>query len=320
MKAPIARCEENKRSFEQRLAELSLVMGLAAKRRKNGNDEEHSHAEKEEATGEEMNMQDRLPVVKNDGVHTTLVVLHPSRGVPESQADLPRLAEGESFVRPATETADPPTGGNEAPIDLLVLPRLMLLRWASLLRTIELIGLADAMWMDCLQIWPPGPAQQWSNEFFENANENANDLLVNVYDWAFEPNENDEPIAFVVFRVGSNDWRWTLCAHWLQWASVRMPMAVAMCHPGPKILRSLNEIIEWGMSATTNNQTLVEWRLMGHTLVPMSQAIGGGLMHDCSTWNEIYAGEENVAAKAWNAPAEVKGSNDRTAATVHTIS
>ena len=27
MKAPIARCEENKRSFEQRLAELSLVMG-----------------------------------------------------------------------------------------------------------------------------------------------------------------------------------------------------------------------------------------------------------------------------------------------------
>ena len=73
--------------------------------------------------------------MKNDGVHTTLVVLHPSRGVPESQADLPRLAEGESFVRPATETADPPTGGNEAPIDLLVLPRLMLLRWASLLRT-----------------------------------------------------------------------------------------------------------------------------------------------------------------------------------------
>ncbi|OLQ11341.1 hypothetical protein AK812_SmicGene4823 [Symbiodinium microadriaticum] len=264
--------------------------------------EEEEEEEEEEEDEEEAAAADRLPVVKNDGVHTTLVVLHPSRGVPESQADLPRLAEGESFVRPATETADPPTGGNEAPIDLLVLPRLMLLRWASLLRT------ALRKWLRRRLISP--------TDCFEN----ANDLLVNVYDWAFEPNENDEPIAFVVFRVGSNDWRWTLCAHWLQWASVRMPMAVAMCHPGPKILRSLNEIIEWGMSATTNNQTLVEWRLMGHTLVPMSQAIGGGLMHDCSTWNEIYAGEENVAAKAWNAPAEVKGSNDRTAATVHTIS
>ena len=53
--------------------------------------------------------------VKNDGVHTTLVALPLFGGVPESRADLPRLAEGESFVRPATETADPPTGGNEAP-------------------------------------------------------------------------------------------------------------------------------------------------------------------------------------------------------------
>ena len=48
--------------------------------------------------------------VRQEGVQTTLVALYMSGGVPESRLDLQRLAQGESFVPPATETANPPTG------------------------------------------------------------------------------------------------------------------------------------------------------------------------------------------------------------------
>ena len=139
----------------------------------------------------------------------------------------------------------------------------------------------------------------------------------------FDPNENEQPIAFVVFRttlveamrrwtaggasgnarmklsnhfnrqftdhisthewegVGSNDWRWTLCERSLaSMGIVRMPLNDIMCVPSPTILLSLNEIIDWGMRATSAGQTLLEWCLMGHTLVPSNQAIGGGLMTD----------------------------------------
>ena len=172
----------------------------------------------------------------------------------------------------------------------------------------------------------------------------------------FAVNENEEPIAFVVFRstktvamwrwtaggscgnarmklanyfnrhftdhisthqwdgCGPNDWRWTLEPRSLSSAAIiRMPMTDPMCHRGPKMLLTLNEIIEWGMLATTRGQCLIEWRLMGHTMVPLSQAVGGGLEHDCSTWDEIYENEDNEAANAWNAPLQAKGSNDRNA-------
>ena len=72
-----------------------------------------------------------------------------------------------------------------------------------------------------------------------------------------------------------------------------------MCRPNPKatgqILRCLNEIMARGMWATTTGRNLVEGRLMGHTMVPLNQAIGGGLEHDCSTWDESYEDEENAA-------------------------
>ena len=42
-----------------------------------------------------------------------------------------------------------------------------------------------------------------------------------------------------------------------------------------------------GNVGTANGQTQVGWRLMGRTLVPLNQAIGGGLMHDCSTWDDL---------------------------------
>ena len=52
--------------------------------------------------------------VKQDGVQTTLVALFMSGGVPEDRMDLQRLAESEIFfVRPANETADPPTAAAE---------------------------------------------------------------------------------------------------------------------------------------------------------------------------------------------------------------
>ena len=49
------------------------------------------------------------------------------------------------------------------------------------------------------------------------------------------------------------------------------------------------------------NESLLEWRLMGHTMVPLCQSIGAGLEHDCSTWDEIYENDGNDAPNAWNA-------------------
>ena len=90
-----------------------------------------------------------------------------------------------------------------------------------------------------------------------------------------------------------------------------------MGRPSPKphgqILLCLDEIVEWGMFATTTGRTFVELRLMGHTMLPLNQAIGGGLMHDCSTWDEICVDEEN-ATIACSGPTKAKGTNDRTPA------
>ncbi|CAE7221203.1 unnamed protein product [Symbiodinium sp. CCMP2592] len=143
--------------------------------------------------------------------------------------------------------------------------------------------------------------------------------------------ENDEPLVFVVFRRnrstamrhwvaggtggnarmklasyfnrqftdhistfewdgnghGPNDWRWTING--------------GTVPRDPKLLLSLNEIIEWGMLATNRGDSLLEWRLTGRTMVPLCQSIGTGLEHDCSTWDEICENEEHVAATAWNA-------------------
>ena len=84
------------------------------------------------------------------------------------------------------------------------------------------------------------------------------------------------------------------------------------------VLPCLDEIVEWGMFATTTGRTFVELRLMGDTMVPLSQAIDGGLEHDCSTWDEIYEDEEN-ATNACRDPTKAKGTNDRTPANVLTI-
>ena len=65
-------------------------------------------------------------------------------------------------------------------------------------------------------------------------------------------------------------------------------------------------------------KTSVEQLLMGHTMVPLKQAIRGGLEHDCSSWDKIYEAEEN-AANAFHDPTKAKRSNDRNAANVPAI-
>eukprot|EP00439_Symbiodinium_sp_Y106_P072797 s2273_g13.t1 len=37
---------------------------------------------------------------------------------------------------------------------------------------------------------------------------------------------------------------------------------------------------------------LIEWRLVGHTMVPLTQAGAAGLHHDCSTWDELYEDDD----------------------------
>ena len=56
------------------------------------------------------------------------------------------------------------------------------------------------------------------------------------------------------------------------------------------------------MHATTAGDSRLEWRLMGHTMVPLCRSIGAGLEQDCSTWDEIYEDEGKEVPTAWNAP------------------
>ena len=84
---------------------------------------------------------------------------------------------------------------------------------------------------------------------------------------------------------------------------VRVPMTDPMCLGTPRMLLTLNEIMDWQMHATNHaGESLLEWRLMGHTMVPLCQSIGAGLEHDCSTWDELYENDGNEAPNAWNAP------------------
>ena len=89
---------------------------------------------------------------------------------------------------------------------------------------------------------------------------------------------------------------------------VRVPMTDPMCLGTPRMLLTLNEIMDWQMHATNHaGESLLEWRLMGHTMVPLCQSIGAGLEHDCSTWDELYENDGNEAPNAWNAPMQGKG-------------
>ena len=65
-------------------------------------------------------------------------------------------------------------------------------------------------------------------------------------------------------------------------------------YTGPQLM-SLSEMTEFSREATLWGMSLIEWRLMGHTMVPVKQATNDGLDTDCSTWDELYADEDENA-------------------------
>ncbi|CAE7666480.1 unnamed protein product [Symbiodinium sp. CCMP2592] len=102
---------------------------------------------------------------------------------------------------------------------------------------------------------------------------------------------------------GPDDWKWTMepLSH-TSAGIVRVPMTDPMCVRSPKLLLSLNEISEWGMFVTHRGHNLVEWRLMGHTMILLTQCVNAVLEQDCSTWEELYGNDEEVKESiAWNA-------------------
>ena len=101
-------------------------------------------------------------------------------------------------------------------------------------------------------------------------------------------------------------WMWTVPseASKLSMGIIRMDPYDAMSYTrtGPQLL-CLSEMSEWDRLATVPRMGLIEWRLMGHTMVPAVQAAHGGLDHDCSTWDQLYEGDDGEDVHAWNAPA-----------------
>ena len=96
---------------------------------------------------------------------------------------------------------------------------------------------------------------------------------------------------------------------------VRIPMTDPMCLGTPRALLTLNKIMDWQMHATTKSyESLLEWRLMGHTMVPLCR-IGAGLEHNCSTWDELYEDKGNEAPNAWNT-AKAKANNQAVGTTL----
>ncbi|CAE7428503.1 NLRC3, partial [Symbiodinium sp. CCMP2456] len=77
--------------------------------------------------------------------------------------------------------------------------------------------------------------------------------------------------------------------------------AMSYTRTGPQLL-CLSEMEEWNRNATIPHNGLIEWRLMGRTMVPTAQAYGSGLEHDCSTWDEMYGEDDGEDRNAWNVP------------------
>ena len=75
-------------------------------------------------------------------------------------------------------------------------------------------------------------------------------------------------------------------------------------YTGPQQM-SLSEMTEFSREATLWGMGLIEWRLMGHTMVPVKQGTNDGLDADCSTWDELYA-DEDENAHPWTVPSAAK--------------
>ena len=75
-----------------------------------------------------------------------------------------------------------------------------------------------------------------------------------------------------------------------------------MCRPHGTPLLCLAEMAEWNRLATVRSNGLIEWRLMGHTMVALVHSNASGLHHDCSTWDELYEDDDGELVNAWNGP------------------
>ena len=83
----------------------------------------------------------------------------------------------------------------------------------------------------------------------------------------------------------------------------RMPQNESMMRrPHGHPLLCLAEMAEWNRLATVRPNGLIEWRLMGHTMAPLTQAGAAGLHHDCSTWDGLYEDDDGELVNAWNGP------------------
>ena len=84
---------------------------------------------------------------------------------------------------------------------------------------------------------------------------------------------------------------------------IRMPLTEnMMCRPHGTPLLCLAEMAEWNPLATVSPNGLIDWRLMGHTMVPLVQANASGLHQDCSTWDELYEDGDGELVNAWSGP------------------
>ncbi|OLP82439.1 hypothetical protein AK812_SmicGene36919 [Symbiodinium microadriaticum] len=105
-------------------------------------------------------------------------------------------------------------------------------------------------------------------------------------------------------HITTQKWIWTVPEASLKSMGIaRMPLndPMMLTTNGPPLL-CLGETSDWNRLATMKHCGLIDWRLMGHTMVPVQQAFGAGLDHDSSTWDELY-GDEDENANAWNGPA-----------------
>ena len=115
--------------------------------------------------------------------------------------------------------------------------------------------------------------------------------------------ENDDEHVGVAGLPKKWIWNFPDDAAQMSMGIIRMPQNdPMMARPHGNPLLSLGEMAEWNREATVRPGGLIEWRMMGHTMVPLAQAAISGLSHDCSTWDELYEDDDGEHPNVWNAP------------------
>eukprot|EP00439_Symbiodinium_sp_Y106_P015928 s7030_g2.t1 len=130
---------------------------------------------------------------------------------------------------------------------------------------------------------------------------NARVKLANYFNRQF----TDHISTFEWDDTGLDNWRWRMES--LSHATagiVRVLMTDPMCLRAPRMLLTLNEIMEWGMHATNAGESLLEWREDGGNDAPNAwnaskakandQAVGTAL---AQTANALEPGSEIVLRK-----------------------